>query len=79
MQYFNKELNHAPSGYYDARTEQMQKHRFVGRKAFIDGKVYECIRAEDDLAVFRVTEASELIVSGYDAVSNIRWCKASQK
>ena len=77
MKYLDKELNHAPAGHYDARTVEMQKHRYVGRRAFIDGKIYNCIRAEDDRVVFQITEASDLIVNGYDAVANIRWCKAS--
>jgi hypothetical protein len=52
--------------------EQRKKHRFVGRKAIIDGKKLECVKAEDNLVFFRVSYGSELIVSG-DDVCDIKW------
>ena len=66
--------HHAPEGYWDERDEERRHHRFVGRKAIVDGKVLECIRAEDDLVFFQVSPSSELIVSG-DDVDKIKWKK----
>lgn len=65
--------NYAPEGYWDEINAKRRAHRFVGRKAFIDGRIYECIRAEDDLVIFSVTESSEMIISGYDNVMKIKW------
>ena len=70
----NLSFHHAPNGYWDEINEQRNKHRFVGRKAIVDGRVLECIKAEDDLVFFRLGSGSELIVSG-DDVYDIKWIK----
>lgn len=67
-------FHHAPEGYWDAINEQRKKHKFVGRKAFIDGKLLECVRAEDDLVIFKLSENAELIISR-DDVCGIKWLK----
>ena len=73
--YSNLSFNHyAPKGYWDEINEQRKKHRFVGRKAMVDGRVLECIKAEDDLVFFKLGIGSELIVSG-DDVCDIKWLK----
>lgn len=64
---------HAPDGYWDGTNEQRKKHRYVGKKAFINGRIHECIRAEDDLVIFKITDVSEMIISGYDDVMSIKW------
>ncbi len=66
--------HHAPDGYWDERNKQRKKHKFVGRKANFDGKVLECIKAEDDLVFFRLSTGGELIISG-DDVGDIKWLK----
>ena len=68
----NLNFHHAPEGYWDEINEQRKKHRFVGRKARIDGRILECIKAEDNLMFFRLSAGGELIVSG-DDVDDIQW------
>ena len=70
----NLSFHYAEDGYWDKINEQRKKHRFVGRKAIIDGDMLECIMAEDDLVFFKLSECSELIISG-DNVYNIKWLK----
>lgn len=70
----NLSFHHAPEGYWDEVNEKRKKHKFVGRKAIIDGRMLECTKAEDDLVFFRISNDSELIVSG-DKVANIKWLK----
>ena len=70
----NTPWHHAPDGYWDGVNEQRKKHKFVGRKAFVYGGVYECVRAEDDLVIFKLSESGEAIISG-DNVENIKWIK----
>ena len=71
----NLSFNHyAPEGYWDEVNEQRKKHRFVGRKAIIDGRTLECFKAENNLVFFRLPYGSELIVSG-DDVDDIKWLK----
>lgn len=70
----NLSFHHAPDGYWDEVNEKRKKHKFVGRKAVVDGKVFECIKAEDDLVFFRLGNGSELIISG-DDVADIKWLK----
>lgn len=70
----NLSFVHAPDGHWDNVHRERKKHRFVGRKAMIDGRVYECIEAEDDLVVFRISDCSTMIVSG-DKVFDIKWLK----
>lgn len=71
----NLSFNHyAPKGYWDEINERRKKHRFVGRKAIVNGEVLECTKAEDDLVFFRLGSCSELIVSG-DDVFDIKWIK----
>ena len=68
----NINFHYAPNGYWDAVNEQRKKHRFVGRKAIVDGEKLECVKAEDDLVFFRLSNCSELIISG-DDVYDIKW------
>ena len=70
----NLSFHHAPDNYWDKVHEQRKKHRFVGKKAFIDGKIFECIEAEDDLVIFQITNCSQFIVSG-NKVADIKWIK----
>ncbi len=64
--------HHAPENYWDEINEQRKKHKLVGKKARVDGKTLECIRADDTLIVFRLSQASELLISGED-VDEIIW------
>ena len=68
----NFSFHHAPDGYWDGINEQRKKHKFVGRKAWIDGRKHECVRAEDDLVIFEASPCSEIIISG-DDVMDIKW------
>ena len=70
----NLNWHHAPEGYWDNVHKERKAHKFVGRKARIDGRVYECIEAEDDLVIFRISDCSTMIVSG-DKVFDIKWLK----
>ena len=70
----NLSFHHAPEGYWDKVNEQRKKHRFVGRKAWINKGIHECVRAEDDLVVFSISTGCEFIVSG-DKVADIKWLK----
>ena len=70
----NTPFHYAPDGYWDSVNEQRKKHKFVGRKAFVYGRVHECIKAEDDLVFFKSGNNGEIIVSG-DDVENIKWVK----
>lgn len=76
MMYYNVDNPHyAPDGYYDRVETEQRKHKFVGRAAWFNGRLYKCVRASEDLAVFAITPSSEMIVSG-DKVNNIRWVTA---
>ena len=70
----NLSFHHVPDGYWDKIHEQRKKHRFVGKQAFIDGKILECIEAEDDLVIFKITNCSNFIISG-NKVLDIKWLK----
>ena len=70
----NTPWHNAPEGYWDKINEQRKKHKFVGRKAFIYDGIYECVRAEDDLVIFKLSESGEAIIGG-DDVENIKWIK----
>lgn len=64
--------HHAPDGHWGAVDEQRKKHRLIGRKALFDHKALECVRADDDIVVFRITDSSELIV-GSNKIADIKW------
>lgn len=70
----NTPWHYAPDGYWDRINKQRKEHKFVGRKAIVYGKVHECVRAEDNLVIFKLREGSEAIISGND-VENIKWIK----
>lgn len=65
-------FHHAPNGYWEQIDEQRKKHPFVGHKAITKYGVLECVRAEDDLIIFRLSPSAEYIV-GKNHMFDIKW------
>ena len=71
----NLSFHHTPDGYWNKINEQRKNHRYVGRKIMFRGRLVECVRAEDNLAIFKIDDdGGELIISGND-VWDIKWIK----
>lgn len=77
----NTPFHYAPEGYWDRKHEEMARHPLAGRKARVTvenstivNRLLTCIRADYDLAVFRLDSGGELIISG-DDFYNLRWEK----
>lgn len=68
----NLSFHYAPEGYWEEVNRQRKQHRFVGRKALIDGKAYLCTMASDDQVIFQFGPVTELIING-DNVNRIKW------
>ena len=76
----NTPFYHAPEGYWEKKHEDRKRHKYVGRKAYIHGKILTCKEAESDLVIFddniKLSDGSmsygEIIISGND-VENIKW------